>query len=94
MTPEEAVAAAFREEWGQVVSLEWSPEGERLVFSVARQARYELYVLDLKAPEPLKVPVGSSVPNPAYGSWSPDGKEILFRSITDPTGDTSGLRTA
>jgi Tol biopolymer transport system component len=79
-------ALTLPEEWGQVVSLEWSPDGERLLFSTTRQSRYDLYLLNLKAPEPIKVPVGDPVPNPAYGSWSPDGKEILFRVVTDASG--------
>lgn len=79
------------ESFGQVVSLDWAPGGGSLLFSVARQSRYELYVADLKSPEPRRVPAGEAVPNAAYGSWSPDGKEILFRSAADGMEGSSAL---
>ena len=81
------------ESYGQVVSLEWSPTGEALLFSVSRQDHCDLYTLDLASPEPKRVPpavgVGSVAPNPAYGSWSANGTEILFRSITDASGGSN-----
>jgi len=79
------------ESYGQVVSLDWSPGGNGLLFSVARQDRYDLYALDLKSPEPKRIPAGASnataAPNPAFGSWSPDGDEILFRTMSDASGE-------
>jgi len=79
------------ESYGQVVSLDWSPGGTGLLFSVSRQDHYDLYALDLKSPEPRRIPAGtinaSAAPNPAYGSWSPDGDEILFRSMSDGSGE-------
>jgi hypothetical protein len=72
--------------FGQVVSLKWSPNGESLLFSAVHDAHYELYRVDLKAPELKKLPAGEAPPNPAYGSWSPDGKQILFRSGPDASG--------
>lgn len=73
-------AVTLPEEWGPVLSLEWSPDGKSLLFSVARGGRNELYVLDPDSPEPRRVPVGEDVPNADYGAWTPDGKEILFRT--------------
>lgn len=79
------------EAYGQVVSLDWSPGGNGLLFSVSRQDHYDLYALDLKSPEPKRIPAGTATasiaPNPAYGSWSPDGDEILFRTMSDAVGD-------
>jgi hypothetical protein len=71
------------EDWGPVLSLEWSPNGQSLLFSVARGPRNELYVLDPSSPEPRRVPAGDKVPNADYGAWSPDGKEILFRASAE-----------
>jgi hypothetical protein len=83
------------ESYGQVVSLDWSPGGDGLLFSVSRQDHYDLYALDLKSPEPRRIPAGSgnasTAPNPAYGSWSPDGEEILFRTMSEPSGDGNAL---
>ena len=83
------------ETYGQVISLEWSPDGNSLVFSVAHGAQNELFVLDLKSPEPRKVPrpeeAMSAYPNPGYGAWSPDGKQIVFRSSGDASGAASRL---
>lgn len=82
------------EAYGQVISLDWSPAGDGLLFSVSRQDHYDLYALDLKSPEPKRIPAGSgnasTAPNPAYGSWSPDGEEILFRTMSDASGEGNG----
>lgn len=71
------------EDYGQVVALDWSPVTDSLLLSTTRQSRYTLYVVDLSSPAPRKVPLGDAVPNPAYGCWSADGKDILFRSAAD-----------
>jgi hypothetical protein len=83
------VRLTLPETYGQVVSLEWSPNGESLLFSVVRQSQYDLYVMDLKSPDPRRVPAGNAVPNAAYGAWSPTGKEILFRAAVG--GDGPGM---
>ncbi len=83
------------ESFGQVVSLEWSPDASSLVFSVAHGTQNELFVVDLKSPEPRKVPrpeeAAGAFPNPGYGAWSPDGKQIVFRSSGDISGAASRL---
>jgi len=82
------------ESFGQVVSMDWEPGGDRLLLSVARQDKYQLYIIDPKLPEPKRVPIESgsaAAPNPAHGTWSPDGAEILFRSVGDPSGGGSSF---
>lgn len=77
------------EDWGPVLSLEWAPSGQSLLFSISRGGQNELYVLDLSAPEPRRVPAGEKIGSVDYGVWSPDGKEILFRSSSDPGASAS-----
>jgi len=85
--------ATLPESYGQVVSLDWAPAGDELLFSVSREARYDLYAMSLKAPEPRRLPSGDGFPNAAYGAWSPDGKEILFRATSEAApGGASGAR--
>lgn len=84
------------EEWGPVVSMDWSPDGKRLLFSFLHQPKYEMYVLDLEAPDPRRVPAADTGQNAAYGTWSPEGDQILFREAADtmnpaPTGNLSRL---
>ncbi|HTE20891.1 MAG TPA: hypothetical protein VK689_21205 [Armatimonadota bacterium] len=92
--PSDTLQPKFRlslpETYGQVVSLQWSPNAQSLLFSVARQNQHDLYVLDLKSPEPRKVPAGLGGLNAAYGSWSPDGSEILFRVSSGPAAAAAG----
>jgi hypothetical protein len=94
-TLEPAIRLTLPESYGQVISLEWSPDGRALLFSTTHQSRYSLYVVDLTAPEPRRVPRpengGEVLPNAAYGSWSPDGKTILFRAAADAGGALSRL---
>lgn len=75
--------------YGQAVSLEWAPGGHHLLFTTTRGPHYEMRAIDLREPVLRKVPTDDTVPNPAYGSWSPDGQQILFRSASEP--DSAGV---
>lgn len=67
------------EAFGQVLSLEWSPDGRSLLFTTSSPPRTELYALNLTSPETKRLPEGENALNAGFGSWSPDGREILFR---------------
>ena len=72
---------------GQVAELDWSPDGKRLLLTVARNIRYDLFVVEVDGPKPrrLKTPLRAGA---ALGRWSRDGKEIIFRA----SGGASGVR--
>ncbi|MFN3653334.1 MAG: TolB family protein [Armatimonadota bacterium] len=93
-TLEPRLRLTLPESYGQVVSLEWAPDASRLLFSTSSRAGYSLYTLDLARPEPQEVPRGKALPNAAFGSWSPDGKQILFRTAADPGSDAGLSRLA
>jgi Tol biopolymer transport system component len=58
----------------------WSPDGERIAFTSARDGNWELYVMDANGSEQrrlTKTPENEGVP-----AWSPDGEKIAY--VTDP----------
>ncbi len=94
VVPSGSAQANFRhtlpENFGQIQSLEWSPDGRSLLFTTSSPSGTELHVLNLNSPETKRLPEGENVRNAGFGSWSPDGREILFRMGPDPASGSSG----
>jgi Tol biopolymer transport system component len=84
-------AVTLPEDVGPVLSLEWAPDGKRLLYSAGRGERNELYVLDLEDSEPRRVPAGPMPPSADHGVWSPDGAEIAFRAAASGAGGGARL---
>lgn len=58
----------------------WSPDGRRLVYSVALSGRSTLWIMDANGSEKRRLtsPVNADDFEP---SWSPDGRTIVFRRV-------------
>jgi hypothetical protein len=93
---------ALPEALGQVVGLDWSPAGDQLLLSMARQAKLEGHVVELKSLEVRRLPEARAIGTPGHPCWSGTGAEILFRASGDSAltpqrlcvmkSDGSGLR--
>lgn len=75
-------------EIGQVVGVSWSPDGKQLLLSTVSRLRHGVSILSLEFPEPAAQFKDASF-EPAYATWSADGKQILFWRV-----DASGARLA
>lgn len=75
------------EGFGRVRSLEWSPDGNTLLFTTWQLTSSKLHTLSLQSPEMRRLPAGDAEVSAGFGSWSPDGKEILFSAGPDMAGN-------
>lgn len=66
---------------------DWSPDGERLVFSSTRAGNYDIYVLDRSAAEIEPVQLTDSPGRDFHPTWSPDGNRIAFETNRDGNWD-------
>lgn len=75
-----------------ILTLSWSPDGERMAFSGLRFGQSDLYVLNL-ADESLHRLTDDSFAD-LSPAWSPDGRELVFYSDRHTGLDTSMHRIA
>ena len=61
----------------------WSPDGQRLVLDINRGGLSDIYVLDVAAPNPVKI---STQPSAFTPDWSPDGRTIIFTAEDEQAG--------
>jgi dipeptidyl aminopeptidase/acylaminoacyl peptidase len=61
----------------------WSPDGQRLVLEINNRGISDIYIIDLAAPNPVKISGRPSALNP---DWSPNGITIIYSAGDDEGG--------
>ncbi|MEZ4648832.1 MAG: fibronectin type III domain-containing protein [Candidatus Eisenbacteria bacterium] len=64
-------------------SASWSPESDRLLYSVEEESDHDLWIVDLASGMEQRVTNTPTI-HELFGAWSPDGRRIAFAS--DETG--------
>ncbi|MBD3308559.1 hypothetical protein GF339_19225, partial [candidate division KSB3 bacterium] len=59
-------------------SLQWSPDGTKIVFSAKREASVDIFTLLFSENKPLLQKLVASSSDDVHPSWSPDGQHIAF----------------
>lgn len=59
----------------------WSPKGDRIVFSSNRTGEFNLFIVCTQSDGVQQLTYGSG--NEKYPKWSPDGRSILYQSDSD-----------
>jgi len=73
----------------RITNLNWSPDGEKVAFSIVRQDGIELWYLDIlsRAAYPLTGPVLNDILWSEAFQWFPDSKNLVFKGIDDDRGN-------
>jgi len=62
-----------------VMSIEWSPDGSRLGWSMAEEEHWQITIYDLASRELSSLPSGQA--EHLYPTWSPDGAQIAYLKL-------------
>ena len=73
--------------WGDVLSVQWSPDGKTLALTMASSKRYQLFTVRPDGTDLVQITSSSDATLSFGPMWSPDGSRILFIRGT-------GLRSA
>ena len=76
---------------GVYYSLRFSPDGKRLAFAVASGTGVDIWVKDLDRDTPSRLSFLAGMNR--LPVWSPDGKNIVFRSENSPSPGLYGIRS-
>ncbi|HRX02481.1 MAG TPA: hypothetical protein P5148_04990 [Anaerolineae bacterium] len=60
---------------------DWSPDGQRIVFTSERDGNREIYVMNADGSNPVRLT--DNIGDDNQPRWSPDGSQILFESNRD-----------
>ena len=69
------------------IYLSWSPDGQHLTFTSARNGNYEVYVIELASQTVQRLTGVEGEPGSAAApDWSPDGREIAYEKFINNGG--------
>jgi len=70
-------------EWADILSVQWSPDGSMLAFTMEVDGRYEVFTVRPDGVALTQVTAGEGVTFSFGPMWSPDSRRLLFMSGTE-----------